>query len=141
MGVDISSDALRIALDNVTRLGINNKAVFRKSDLFSKIRADERFDMIISNPPYIPIGTELEPEIKHEPCIALFAEENGLQLYRKIVSEAPNYLKQGGWLIFELGIGEADAVKAYMNEYFEDVKVEKDLEGKDRIIYGRLINI
>ena len=97
--------------------------------------------MIISNPPYIPIGTELEPEIKHEPCIALFAEENGLQLYRKIVSEAPNYLKQGGWLIFELGIGEADAVKAYMNEYFEDVKVEKDLEGKDRIIYGRLINI
>ena len=141
LGVDISSDALRIALDNVTRLGINNKAVFRKSDLFSKIRADESFDMIISNPPYIPIGTKLEPEIKHEPCIALFAEENGLQLYRKIVSEAPNYLKQGGWLIFELGIGEADAVKAYMNEYFEDVKVEKDLEGKDRIIYGRLINI
>lgn len=139
LGVDISSDALRIALDNVTRLGINNRAVFRKSDLFSKIRAEERFDMIISNPPYIPIGTELEPELKHEPSIALFAEENGLQLYRKIVSEAPNYLKEGGWLIFELGIGEAVKVKSFMDEYFDGVTIEKDLEGIDRIIYGKII--
>ena len=139
LGVDISSDALRIALDNVTRLGINNRAVFRKSDLFSKIREDETFDMIISNPPYIPIGTELEPELKHEPQIALFAEENGLQLYRKIVSEAPKYLNQGGWLIFELGIGESSAVKAFMNEYFEGVDIIKDLDGIDRVIYGKLI--
>lgn len=139
LGVDISSDALRIALDNVTRLGINNRAVFRKSDLFSKIRAEERFDMIISNPPYIPIGTELEPELKHEPSIALFAEENGLALYRKIVSEAPNYLKPKGWLIFELGIGESQAVKSFMNEYFEEVDTEKDLNGIDRIVYGKLI--
>ena len=139
LGVDISSDALRIALDNVTRLGINNRAVFRKSDLFSKIREEEKFDMIISNPPYIPVGTELEPELKHEPQIALFAEENGLQLYRKIVSEAPNHLNQGGWLIFELGIGESNSVRAFMNEYFEDVKVEKDLNGIDRVIYGKLL--
>ena len=139
LGVDISSDALRIALDNVTRLGINNRAVFRKSDLFSKIRAEEKFDMIISNPPYIPVGTELEPELKHEPQIALFAEENGLELYRKIVSEAPNYLNDGGWLIFELGIGESASVKAFMDEYFEEVIIEKDLEGVDRIIYGKLI--
>ena len=107
--------------------------------MFSKIRAEERFDMIISNPPYIPIGTELEPELKHEPSVALFAEENGLQLYRKIVSEASNYLKEGGWLIFELGIGEADKVKSFMDEYFERVTVEKDLEGIDRIIYGKMI--
>ena len=140
LGVDISSDALRIALDNVTRLRINNRAVFRKSDLFSNIRAEERFDMIISNPPYIPVGTELEPELKHEPQIALFAEENGLQLYRKIVSEAPNYLNKGGWLIFELGIGEANAVKAFMNEYFKDVSVIKDLDGIDRVIYGQMID-
>ncbi len=139
LGVDISSDALRIALDNVTRLGINNRAVFRKSDLFSKIRDDEKFDMIISNPPYIPVGTDLEPELKHEPQIALFAEENGLQLYRKIVSEAPNYLKTNGRLIFELGIGEAESVKAFMSEYFEDVHIIKDLSGIDRVIYGRLI--
>ena len=139
LGVDISSDALRVALDNVTRLGINNRAVFRKSDLFSKIRDDESFDMIVSNPPYIPVGTELEPEVRHEPKIALFAEENGLQLYRKIVSEAHKYLNRGGWLIFELGIGESDAVKAYMNEYFENVNILKDMAGIDRVIYGRLL--
>ena len=139
LGVDISSDALRIALDNVTRLGINNRAVFRKSDLFDKIREDEKFDMIISNPPYIPVGTELEPELVHEPQIALFAEENGLQLYRKIVSEAPKFLNENGWLIFELGIGEAESVKAFMNEYFEGVNVIKDLAGIDRVIYGKLI--
>ncbi len=139
LGVDISSDALRIALDNVTRLGINSRAVFRKSDLFSKIRAEEKFDMIISNPPYIPLGTELEPELKHEPSIALYAEENGLQLYRKIVSEAPTFLNKDGWLIFELGIGESGAVKSFMSEYFEAISVEKDLSGIDRIIYGKLI--
>ena len=139
LGVDISSDALRIALDNVTRLGINNRAVFRKSDLFEKIREEEKFDMIISNPPYIPIGSELEPELAHEPEIALFAEENGLQLYRKIVSEAPKFLNENGWLIFELGIGESESVKAFMNEYFEGVNVIKDLNDIDRVIYGKLI--
>ena len=139
LGVDISSDALRIALDNVTRLGINNKAVFRKSDLFTKIREDEKFDMIISNPPYIPVGTKLAPELKHEPQIALFAEENGLQIYRKIVSEASKYLNDGGWLIFELGVNEADAVKAFMNEYFCEVSIIKDLSGIERVICGRLL--
>ena len=139
LGLDISSDALRIALDNVTRLGINNRAVFRKSDLFSKVREEEKFDMIISNPPYIPIGTKLEPELSHEPSIALFAEENGLQLYRKIVQEAPKFLNKNGRLIFELGIDEADSVKVFMNEYFTDVQVEKDLAGIDRIIYGKVI--
>lgn len=140
LGVDISSDALRIALDNVTRLKINNRAVFRKSDLFSKIREEEKFDMIISNPPYIPIGTELAPELKHEPKIALFAEENGLQLYRKIVAKAPKYLNKNGWLIFELGYGEAEQVKAFMNEYFENVQIIKDLAGIDRVIFGQLIS-
>lgn len=140
LGVDISSDALRIALDNVTRLGINNRAVFRKSDLYEKVREDEKFDMIISNPPYIPKGTKLEPEVEHEPKIALFAEENGLELYRKIVMDAPEYLNQGGWLIFELGIGESADVISFMREYFDEVTVIKDLAGIDRVIYGRLIS-
>ena len=118
LGVDISSDALRIALDNVTRLGINNRAVFRKSDLYSKIREEEKFDMIISNPPYIPIGTELDPEVRHEPREALFAGEDGFEFYRKIVENAPNYLNKGGWLMFELGIGESDLVRDYMEGAF-----------------------
>lgn len=138
LGVDISSDALRIALDNVTRLGINNRAVFRKSDLFSKVRDEEKFDMIISNPPYIPLGTILSDEVNYEPQIALFADENGLRFYREIVAHAPEYLKPNGYLLFELGIGESESVKEFMEKDFTDIAVEKDLAGIDRIIYGRL---
>ena len=137
LGVDISSDALRVALDNVTRLGINNRAVFRKSDLFSKIREEEKFDMIVSNPPYIPFETELSPEVMHEPEEALFAEEDGLILYRKIVEEAPSFLKPKGWLLFELGIDESRKVKNFMQKDFDDISIIKDLAGIDRVIFGR----
>lgn len=140
LGVDISSDALRVALDNVTRLGINNRAVFRKSDLFSKVREEEKFDMIISNPPYIPIGTILSDEVNYEPRIALFADENGLRFYREIVEQAPSFLNRQGKLLFELGIGEASAVKTFMEKAFTDIHIEKDLAGIDRIIYGTLKN-
>ena len=139
LGVDISADALMIALDNVTRLGLNNRAIFRKSDLYEKIHEDELFDIIVSNPPYIPFGTKLEPELQHEPSIALFAEEEGLAIYRKIISGAPKHLKSGGWLIFELGINESQLVKSMMTEHFEAINIIKDLAGIDRVIYGKLI--
>ena len=138
LGVDISSDALRVALDNVTKLGINNRAVFRKSDLFSKVREEEKFDLIISNPPYIPIGTELAEEVKKEPSIALFAEDNGLYFYKKIIEDAPKYLKKNGILMFELGINESGEVKEYMSKYFGNIEVIKDLANIDRTIYGEL---
>ena len=136
LGVDISSDALRIALDNVTKLGINNRAIFRKSDLFEKIREGETFDLIVSNPPYIPYGTELSKEVRHEPDLALFAKENGLEFYRKIIEKAPDYLNKDGCLMFELGINESDAVKRIMEKSFCEIEIEKDLSGIDRILYG-----
>ena len=138
LGVDISSDALRVALDNVTKLRINNRAVFRKSDVFEKVREDEKFDIIVSNPPYILFGTELDKEVQHEPKIALFAEENGLQIYRKIIEKAPEYLTAGGYLMFEVGINEAAQVKSFMEEDFCEIIVTKDLSGIDRTVIGRL---
>lgn len=138
LGVDISSDALRVALDNVTKLGINNRAVFRKSDLFEKVRAEEKFDLIISNPPYIPYGTNVEPEILHEPKEALFTGENGLKFYREIIEKAPEYLNPDGYLLFELGFGEADAVAGMMGRDFCEINVIKDLAGIDRVISGKL---
>lgn len=138
LGVDISSDALRIALDNVTKLGINNRAIFRKSDLFERVREGETFDLIISNPPYIPIGTKLSEEVMHEPKLALFAEENGLAIYRKIIENAHNYLNDGGYLMFELGINEACFVEEMMQKRFHNIKIDKDLAGIKRIIYGEL---
>lgn len=138
LGIDISSDALRIALDNVTNLGINNRAIFRKSDLFDKIREGESFDVIISNPPYIPYGTTLSEEVMYDPATALFAEENGLYYYRKIIENASNYLNKDGYLIFELGIDESESVKKMMEKDFENIEIIKDLAGIDRVIIGKL---
>lgn len=138
LGVDISSDALRVALDNVTKLGINNRAVFRKSDLYSKVREEEKFELIISNPPYIPIGTELAEEVKKEPSIALFAEDNGLYYYKKIIDDAPKFLKKNGILMFELGFNEAEQVKSYMENYFKNIETISDLANIKRVILGEL---
>lgn len=138
LGVDISSDALRIALDNVTSLGINNRAIFRKSNLFERIREGETFDVIVSNPPYIPYGTELSKEVMQEPHLALFAEEEGLEFYRKIIENAPNYLNIGGYLMFELGINEALPVKTMMEKNFVDIELIEDLAGIPRVILGKL---
>ncbi|MCQ2754221.1 MAG: peptide chain release factor N(5)-glutamine methyltransferase [bacterium] len=139
LGVDISFDALRVALDNVTKLGINNRAVFRKSDLFEKIHPNESFDLIISNPPYIPTGTKLSPEVMHEPEIALFAGDDGLDVYRKIIEDAPKYINKGGYLMFELGIDESNKVKELMQKKFKDIVVLKDMAGIDRVIYAQLV--
>lgn len=138
LGVDISSDALRIALDNVTQLGINNKAVFRKSDLFERVRENEKFDVIISNPPYIPHGTSLDREVLFEPKEALFADENGIGVYRRIIENAPKYLREGGYLMFELGIGESGEVMALMDKDFEGIYIIKDMAGIERTIIGKL---
>lgn len=141
LGVDISPDALRVALDNVTKLGINNRAVFRKSDLYSKVRDEEKFDIIISNPPYIPYGTKLSKEVMHEPELALFAEENGLAIYRRIIEDAPKYLKANGYIMFELGINEAQSVAGMLSKDFKDIIIEKDLAGIDRVIYAKLATV
>ena len=110
LGVDISSDALRIALDNVTKLNINNRAVFRKSDLFSKVRSDEKFDVIVSNPPYIPHNTELEKE----------NSENNLTEIIEDISDINNeYLK-----FKEDGIIDEIEEEYTINEEFEDLKIE-----------------
>lgn len=140
LGIDISTDALRIALDNVTQLGLNNKAIFRKSDLFDNIREGETFDVIISNPPYIPTDTKLEEEVLKEPHIALFAKDNGLYFYKKIIEQAPSYLNEGGYLMFEIGINESLEVKILMEKNFTNINVIKDFNSIDRVIYGKLKN-
>ena len=139
LGTDISSDALRIALDNVTELNINNKAVFRKSDLFEKIRSEEKFDLIVSNPPYIPYDTELQSEVLREPKIALFAKDNGLEFYKKIIDSAPKHLNNGGFICFELGEKQSAEVKGMLVKSFENIKIYKDLAGIDRVILGRFV--
>lgn len=135
-GVDISKKALEVAKQNAKNLGVT--PTFLHSDLFENVSG--RYDIIVSNPPYIrtKVIEELADEVKlHDPMIALDGKEDGLYFYRKIIAESPNYLEKGGSLYFEIGHDQGEDVKTLMIERgFSDVTVKKDLAGLDRVVFG-----
>lgn len=137
-GYDISKQALNVAKENAK---LNNvMATFEPSDLFEKVT--DTFDVIVSNPPYIPtavIGT-LMPEVAvYEPIQALDGKEDGLYFYRKIIDSASDYLKENGKLLFEIGHDQGESVSNLMREAgYKDVRVVKDLAGNDRVVIGGL---
>lgn len=136
MGADISEGALEIAKKNAEKIGVD--ATFLQSNLFAEVEG--QYDVIVSNPPYIPTALieELKEEVRfHDPFIALDGKEDGLYFYRKIIEESPRYLKQSGKLYFEIGHDQGAAVKHLMKEAgFAHVTVKKDLAGLDRVVYG-----
>lgn len=142
MGVDISTEAIHTAFKNMEKFGLYNRAIFRKSDIYSKIREDEKFDLIVSNPPYIPPKEKetIQEEVSYEPDLALYTtDEEGLAFYEKIIKDAPKFLNKGGYLMFELGIGQSTSVAQLMKKAgFENIKVLKDLANIDRVIFGTL---
>ncbi len=141
IGSDISVEAIETAFQNMERMQLFNRALFRKSDLFSMIREDEKFDMIVSNPPYIPISEKknIQKEVTFEPDLALYTkDEKGLEFYEKIIAQAPEYLNLGGYLLFELGIDESkDVAQLMQNAGFKSIQVVKDLANIDRVIVGQ----
>lgn len=142
IGLDISSDALNTALDNASKLNLFNKAIFRKSNIFSNVKPGESFDIIVSNPPYIPPSEKenIQTEVKFDPEQALFTgDEKGLEFYEKITKDAPRILNKGGYLLYELGIGQSNDVKSIMEKNgFQNIEIIKDLAGIDRVIVGNL---
>jgi len=142
IGLDISTDALNTALDNASRLNLYNRAIFRKSDIFSNVKPREEFDIIISNPPYIPLSEKrnIQKEVTFDPELALYtSDEKGLEFYEKITKGAPEVLKGKGYLLFELGIGQSKYVKEIMqNNGFKEIEIIKDLSGIDRVISGKI---
>jgi release factor glutamine methyltransferase len=138
LGCDISKQALNVAKENAKR---NDAAAeFERSDLFDNVM--DTFDMIVSNPPYIPSGEIplLMPEVSQfEPVIALDGKEDGLYFYRRIIAESKDYLKPEGMLLLEIGCDQGKAVSEMM-EYagFSDVQVVCDLAHHDRVVYGKL---
>ena len=137
-GCDISGAALAVAERNASRLGVRAELV--QSDLFTGLSG--KYDMILSNPPYIPTAVieTLEEEVKdHDPYNALDGKEDGLFFYRRIVEQSRDFLKTGGALIFEIGYDQGEDVSRMMREaHFGGVTVEKDLAGMDRVVYGVL---
>lgn len=141
IGLDVSTDALNTALDNASRLNLFNKAIFRKSDIFSNVKPAESFDIIVSNPPYIPPceRENIQTEVTFDPETALYTtDEKGVEFYEKITAQAPEIMNKGGYLVFELGINQSEIVKSFMEKDFTDIEIIKDLAGIDRVICGRL---
>lgn len=137
---DISDKAIEVATGNRDRLGLKDRATIVKTDLFPQ--EGEKFDMIVSNPPYIrtDVIDTLPPEVgKGEPYIALDGGGDGLVFYRRIIENAPNWLYTSGWLMMEIGYDQGDAVAGLMKDGgFHEVEVIKDLGGNDRVVRGCL---
>ena len=145
VGADISAEALKVAGANAHKLlgerseeATPQQITLLQSDLFEKIEG--RFDIIVSNPPYIPTAVidTLMPEVKeHEPLNALDGAEDGLYFYRRIIAEGKNYLKRGGMLFFEIGYDQAEAVSRLMEDAgFREIETVQDYAGLDRVVYG-----
>ncbi|MFH0763511.1 MAG: peptide chain release factor N(5)-glutamine methyltransferase [Candidatus Omnitrophota bacterium] len=139
---DISEEALALARKNSSRLGAGHNIEFVSSDLFNNIKG--RYDLIVSNPPYIA-GFEfetLQKEVLKEPRLALDGGEDGLGFYRRIVQEAPRCLNSGGYLVFEIGFGQAGEVRKIIGRAgaFKVTGIKKDFNGIDRVVVARWIN-
>ncbi|MFR3530866.1 MAG: peptide chain release factor N(5)-glutamine methyltransferase [Lachnospiraceae bacterium] len=136
-GCDISEKALKTARENGRRLQV--EASWIQSDLFEQI--SERFDLIVSNPPYIRTGVieELQEEVRlHDPWIALDGKKDGLYFYRRIIAESTGYIRDNGALMFEIGHDQAEDVVRLMEEAgYTQIRVKKDLAGLDRVVTGR----
>ena len=134
---DLSPAALSLARENAARLGA--RVTFRQGDLFAPLQG-ETFDLIVSNPPYIPSAEcpALQEEVLHEPVMALDGGTDGLDFYRRIAREAPMHLTCGGRIMLELGDGEAEAVSALLADAgFEELVVHPDLQGLPRMLSGK----
>ena len=142
-GADLSEKALAIAEKNALRNGLKEECFrFYQGDLFDAIEENRRYDVIVSNPPYIPSEDikELMPEVKdHEPLMALDGKEDGLFFYRRITQQAASHLKEGGWLCYEIGYDQGESVaELMMQSDYKDVRVIQDLSGNDRVVMGHL---
>jgi len=137
ISVDVSPDALEIARANAKQHGLDERIKFIHKDITKMLPAGD-FDLIISNPPYIPTSqiNALPQDVQQEPFIALNGGVDGLDFYRLIIKYTPSLLRKGACLMMEFGDGQAEAVKKLLEHQatFSQIEIFKDLAGRDRII-------
>ena len=138
--VDISEEALEVARGNANRLGLSERVRFRQSDLLKPfLGPNTEFDLVVSNPPYVgeTEADKLQIEVRqHEPHEALFGGAEGLDIYRRLVPQAHQELKPGGWLVMEIGYSQEHAIRELMTEW-EEVHSVPDLQGIPRVMVAR----
>ena len=143
VGTDVSTKALSVAKKNSLSNGTNDKIRFVHSDLFENVgeEYEKYFDAIVSNPPYIETETvkTLMCEVRdYEPVLALDGGADGLNFYRKIASEGKRFIRNGGFVFFEIGYNQGNDVKSIMHENgFGEIEIIKDIAGLDRVVLGR----
>ncbi len=132
--IDISSEALKVARENAL---LNNVSInFYESDMLDNVTG--KYDVIISNPPYVAYDEEIDDVVRNnEPAIALFAENNGLEFYEKILSKAKNNINAKALIALEIGRSQGKAVEQIARNYFPnaEIRVEKDFPGEDRFVF------
>lgn len=140
LGADLSSAALEVARANADRHGVADRCTLAASDWFERVEG--RFDLIVSNPPYISAAEMLDLQpgvIRHEPRMALTDEGDGLAAYRAIAARARAFLAPGGRLLVEIGPGQGAAVMSLFRAAgLDDVSLRGDMDGRDRVVSGRI---
>lgn len=132
--IDISEEALEVAHKNCAKL--NSRANLIKSDMLENV--EKKYDVVISNPPYIKTNEQVEEIVKNnEPHLALYAGDDGLDCYRKIISNVSKNLKERYLIAFEIGYQQKEEIIKILNSYLKDItiKTKKDLQGRDRMIF------
>jgi len=144
VAVDLSAGALACAGRNAARHGVAERFAVREGSWFEPVGAEERFDLIVSNPPYIESGelAALMPEVReHDPVLALDGGEDGLAPYRVIAARAAEHLLEGAWIALEAGGTQGQAVSALLTAGgLAEAEVKKDLAGLDRMIIAHHVN-
>ncbi|MBN2194583.1 MAG: peptide chain release factor N(5)-glutamine methyltransferase [Polyangiaceae bacterium] len=139
-GTEIEPGAAALARENALRLGAWNALRVVEGDLFAPLEPNERFDLIVGNPPYIPDGeiSRLPSDVRdHEPRRALAGGADGLELIRRIVAQAPSFLNPGGVLALEIGCDQGAATRALFRAHgFVAVEVDRDLGQRERVVSG-----
>lgn len=137
VAVDISSKALTIAKENAEKAEVGDKLQFFEGNLCEPI-SNLKFTALLSNPPYIPNGdiVNLTPEVRNEPHLALAGGEDGLDCYRELIKQGHNLIIEGGFMMFEVGINQAESVAAIARKYddMEVLEIIKDYAGIDRVV-------
>ena len=139
VATDISAPALQIAASNAEKLHLDERVQLKQGDLFQPVLG-ESFDVVVSNPPYVQRAqqAELAPELAHEPEVALFAGEDGLDVIRPLVAGVSEVLEPGGWLAVEFGAGqEKDVAQCFQDAGLSEVALHHDLAGRPRVVTGR----
>lgn len=136
--VDISEDALVLARENAQRLGLAARVQFRRSDLLLDVT--HLYDLIVANLPYVPSGErgQVSREVLHDPANAVFADDGGEEVIRRLIATAPPRLKPGGMLALEIGIGQAEGLSAFLAEQnYHDISARQDYAGVTRFLLSR----